>query len=101
MKVNNSTITTKCKVKVCQLQQGTVCHCVEIFILVNSLGCVSEQGLQMLGLLKLIQLAAETEKSSQSFIIKSLVRLVVEYACPVQSPFLIKEKLHVAIENIQ
>ena len=55
----------------------------------------------MLGLLKLIQLAAETEKSSQSFIIKSLVRLVVEYACPVKSPFLIKEKLHVAIENIQ
>lgn len=55
----------------------------------------------MLGLLKLIQLAAEIEKSSQSFIIKSLVRLVVEYACPVQSPFLIKEKLHVAIENIQ
>ena len=76
-------------------------HCVEIFILVNSLGCVSEQGLQILSLLKLIQLAAETEKSSQSFIIKSLVRLVVEYACPVQSPSLIKEKLHVATENIQ
>ena len=75
--------------------------CRDIYPMINSLGCVSEQGLQMLGLLKLIQLAAEMEKSSQSFIIKSLVRLVVEYACPVQSPFLIKEKLHVAIENIQ
>ena len=55
----------------------------------------------MLGLLKLMQLAAETEKSSQSFIIKSLVRPFVEYTCPVQSPFLIKEKLHIAKENIQ
>lgn len=101
MNANNSTITTKCKVKICQLQQGTMCHCVEIFILVNSLGCVHEQGLQMLGLLKLMQLAVEKEKSSQSFMIKSLVRPVLEYACPVQSPFLTKEKLHVAIENIQ
>ena len=96
MKVNNSTITTKCKVKICQLQQGTMCHCVEIFILVNSLGCVSEQGLQMLGLHE-----ADAVSSRNSFIIKSPVRLVVEYAHPVQSPFLIKEKLHVAIENIQ
>ena len=45
--------------------------------------------------------SSRTEKSSESFIIKSLVRPVVEYACPVQSPFLIKEKLHVAKENIQ
>ena len=67
-------------------------QCVGIFILVNSLGCVSEQGLKMLGLLKLIHLAEETEKSSQNIIIKSLVRPVVEYACPVQST-LIKEKL--------
>lgn len=66
IKVNNSTITTKCKVKICQLQVGTMCHCVEIFIVVDSLGCVSEQGLQILSLLKLLQLAAETEKSSQS-----------------------------------
>ena len=35
MKVNNSTITTKCKVKICQLQQGAVCHCIGIFTLTN------------------------------------------------------------------
>ena len=35
MKVNNSTITTKCKVKICQLQQGAVCHCVGIYTLTN------------------------------------------------------------------
>ena len=38
-----------------------MCHCVGIFILVNSLGCVSEQGLQMLGLLKLMQLHVAAE----------------------------------------
>ena len=47
--------------KIWQLQQGAMCQCVGIFILVNLLGCVSEQGLQMLGLLKLMQLHVAAE----------------------------------------
>ena len=75
-----------------------MCHHVKKLILVNLLGCVSKQEEQMFGLLK--HKAGRRNREISSELCRSLVRPLLEYACPVQSPYLIKEKLHLAIENL-
>ena len=69
--VPTSVPPVKPKFKIYRLLQGTVCHCVKRFILVNSLRCVSEQEEQkeqMLGLLKYTVSRRNTEKFPQSVI---------------------------------